>query len=311
MEKKKWITRIKRFYVIAAVLCILTACQTETTQQERVKIAGLENMGKITSVAREEGSGTRDIFVDKIGLLQKDNNGKEVDQTREDAKIVMDANAVIDAVKGEENAIGYVSLGAISKEMDGIKIIKIDGMEANSENIKNNKYVLSRNFYLTYEGKLSDIEQDFMTYILSEGQKIVDRNYTIVKDANTFLSSKDKGVIKISGSTSMAPLMKDLANEYMKINKNAVITVEGTDSTSGLVAAMQKVSDIGMSSRELKDYENELLDTTVIAKDGVAVIVNEKNPVENLTTEQLKTIYSGQAKEWSDLNKNVLYNSKK
>lgn len=302
MEKKKWITRMKRSFVIAVVLYTLTACQTAATQQEQVKIAGLENMGKITSVAREEGSGTRDIFVDKIGLLQKDDSGKEVDKTRGDAKIEMDADAVMDAVREDENAIGYVSLGATVNNIDGIKVIKIDGVKASSENIKNGKYPLSRNFYLVYSGKLSDAETDFMTYILSEGQKIVDENYTAVKDADTFLSNKDKGVIKISGSTSVAPLMKDLANAYMKINKNAVITVGETDSTSGLVAAMQNVSDIGMSSRELKDYEKELLETKTIAKDGVAVIVNEKNPVEDLTIEQLKTIYSGQAKDWSDLN---------
>lgn len=302
MEKKKWITRMKRSFVIAVVLYTLTACQTAATQQEQVKIAGLENMGKITSVAREEGSGTRDIFVDKIGLLQKDDSGKEVDKTRGDAKIEMDADAVMDAVREDENAIGYVSLGATVNNIDGIKIIKIDGVKASSENIKNDKYPLSRNFYLAYSGKLSDAETDFMTYILSEGQKIVDENYTAVKDADTFLSNKDKDVIKISGSTSVAPLMKDLANTYMKINKNAVITVGETDSTSGLVAAMQNVSDIGMSSRELKDYEKELLETKTIAKDGVAVIVNEKNPVEDLTIEQLKTIYSGQAKNWSDLN---------
>lgn len=302
MEKKKWITRMKRSFVIAVVLYTLTACQTAATQQEQVKIAGLENMGKITSVAREEGSGTRDIFVDKIGLLQKDDSGKEVDKTRGDAKIEMDADAVMDAVREDENAIGYVSLGATVNNIDGIKIIKIDGVKASSENIKNDKYPLGRNFYLAYSGKLSDAETDFMTYILSEGQKIVDENYTAVKNADTFLSNKNKGVIKISGSTSVAPLMKDLANTYMKINKNAVITVGETDSTSGLVAAMQNVSDIGMSSRELKDYEKELLETKTIAKDGVAVIVNEKNPVEDLTIEQLKTIYSGQAKNWSDLN---------
>lgn len=302
MEKKKWITRMKRSFVIAVVLYTLTACQTVATQQEKVKIAGLENMGKITSVAREEGSGTRDIFVDKIGLLQKDDSGKKVDKTRGDAKIEMDADAVMDAVKEDENAIGYVSLGATVNNIDGIKIIKIDGVKASSENIKNDKYPLSRNFYLAYSGKLSDAETDFMTYILSEGQKIVDENYTAVKDADTFLSNKDKGVIKISGSTSVAPLMKDLAGAYMKINKNAVITVGETDSTSGLVAAMQNVSNIGMSSRELEDYEKELLETRTIAKDGVAVIVNEKNPVEDLTIEQLKTIYSGQAKNWSDLN---------
>ncbi|MGN0466254.1 MAG: substrate-binding domain-containing protein [Lachnospiraceae bacterium] len=311
MRRKKWMTGIKRFCVITTALCVLTACQTKNTQKEQVKIAGLENMGAITSIAREEGSGTRNFFVDKIGLLQKDNSGKEVDQTRGDAKIAMDADAVINAVREDENAIGYVSLGGIQNKVDGIKTVKIDGVEANLENIENNKYILSRNFYLAYGGKLSNIEQDFMTYILSEGQTIVDKNYTKIKDANTFLSGKDKGVIKISGSTSVAPLIKDLANAYMKINKNAAITVEETDSTSGLVAAMQNTSDIGMSSRELKDYEKELLDTTVIAKDGVAVIVNEKNPVENLTKEQLEMIYSGKVKEWSDLNKDELYNSEK
>ena len=111
------------------------------------------------------------------------------------------------------------------------------------------------------------MEKDFLTYVEGKGQEIVGENYQTVKKTTTFLSGKPKGTIKIGGSSSVASLMQELSDAYMQINPNAEITVVTTDSTNGLTGAMSGIYDLGMASRELKDYEKELLDYDVIAKD--------------------------------------------
>ena len=136
-----------------------------------------------------------------------------------------------------------------------------------------------------------------------EGQKIVSKNFVSVKKkpADSFLSGKQSGSIKISGSTSVAPLLQQLADEYEKYNPNAKIEIEETDSTQGLTAAMEGTCDLAMSSRDLKSYEEELLEPVEIAKDGILILVGEKNPLQNITMDQLAKIYRGDISQWSDL----------
>ena len=99
----------------------------------------------------------------------------------------------------------------------------------------------------------------------------------------------------------MATLMKEIADAYMKINTHATIQVTVTDSTKGLNSVMSGKCDIAMSSRDLKDYEKELLNYNTVAKDKIAVIVNQKNPLSDITLYMLKNIYTGGVKNWEDL----------
>ena len=182
--------------------------------------------------------------------------------------------------------------------IEGVKTLEING-EAVSDN--KGKYPLTRSFYLSYSGTLNDVEQDFMTYVQSAGQEIVSGHYeTIAKNA-TFLSNQSEGTIRIEGSTSMAALMKEIADAYVKINTHATIQVTATDSTKGLNSVMSGNCDMAMSSRDLKDYEKELLNYNTVAKDKIAVIVNQKNPLSDITLYMLKSIYTGGVKNWEDL----------
>lgn len=291
--------RLLAMAVIGAVF--LTACGSSTGSVVQ-KVEGLEQYGEIKVITREEGSGTRGVFAEQLGLLDTSKEAGNADLIREDGQIAMDAEAVIAYVKEDSTAIGYVSLGALNEAVEGIKAVKISGVEADVETVADGKYPLGRNFNIAYSGKLSDVESDFMSFLLSEGQEIVSENYTSVNKATTFLSDQSKGTIEIAGSTSVAPLMERLAEAYMEINPNAEIEINTSDSTAGLTAAMQGSCDFGMASRDLKEYEKELLSYETIARDGIAVIVNGKNPVEDLTKEQLADIFAGKDKEWSDIN---------
>ncbi|MCD7825877.1 MAG: substrate-binding domain-containing protein [Clostridiaceae bacterium] len=293
MKKRCWAA----FSLLAAVLA-LGGCSTGG--QTAAQVEGLDALGAVQVVSREEGSGTRSVFAELVGFDGSSVEGKS-DDTTDDAQIVSDADAVIAAVRKNEAAIGYISMGSLDAA-DEEKVLAVDEEKAALANVKEGGYPLSRPFCLAWSGELSELEQDFLTYVRGKGQEIVSESYVAVKDSTTFLSGKLEGTITIHGSTSAAPLMEALAEEYMEINTHAVVEVEASDSTAGLNDAMQGLCDFGVASRELKDYEKELLNYKVIARDGIAVIVNNQNPLEEITTDELKSLFTGEYADWADIN---------
>jgi len=266
---------------------------------QRGTVAGLDKLGNVTVISREEGSGTRSAFAQIVGF-----DDAQGDKTVDGAIIAESTEKMIEKVNGESSAIGYISMGA-SAELSSYansKVLTIGGVEATQDNVDKNKYPLSRSFYLAYSGKQNDLEEDFLTYVKGKGQAIVANNYVPIAKSSTFLSNQSAGEIVIHGSTSVAPLMEQLAEEYMSINTHAKITVEASDSTQGLTDAMQGKCDLGMSSRDLKDYEKELLDYDIIAKDGIMVIISSDNPLEDVTLNELYSIYTGEVTRWEELN---------
>lgn len=298
----------RKYLIIIAVLTVLavvlSACRREDSNAEKPDAEALKALGKIQVVAREDGSGTRAIFAQMTGLEQKGSSKDASDATRTDAEIQTSGEAVLETVKNSPSAIGYVSMGLLGDTKEA-KALSVDGVAPETEQIESEKYPLSRTFYLAYSGELSDLEQDFLSYVNGTGQKIVSENFVSVKKkaADTFLSGKQSGTIKVSGSTSVAPLLQQLAKEYQTYNPNAQIEIEETDSTQGLTVAMEGRCDFAMSSRDLKDYEAELLQPVEIAKDGILILVSRENPLQNITMEQLAQIYRGDISQWSDLAK--------
>lgn len=261
--------------------------------------SGFDASKTITVVTREEGSGTRDAFVELTGVLVKDGDTK-TDNTTTSAVTINSTEAVITNVKDNEAAIGYISLGSLN---DTVNAVKIDGVEANADNVKSGEYAISRPFNIAYKGELSEVAQDFVDYILSsDGQKVVEENgYVSVSDAQAYSGSKPEGKVVVAGSSSVSPVMEKLAEAYKKVNTNADIEIQTSDSSAGMQAAMNGTCDIGMASRDLKDEEASALKPTTIAKDGIAVIVNKSNTCTDLTMEQVKAIYTGETTVWSDI----------
>lgn len=253
--------------------------------------------GPITVVSREDGSGTRGAFVELIGVEDEEGN----DMTTVDAEISNSTEVVIQSVAGNTGAIGYISLGSLD---DTVKGVKIDGVEPTAENIENGSYTVSRPFNVATKGELTnEAAQDFMNYIMSEeGQAIVAEDYIPVADVEAFESNGASGSVTISGSSSVSPLMQKLIEGYNAVNPNVDIELQTSDSTTGMTDAINGMSDIGMASRELKQEELDAgLVNTVIATDGIAIIVNNESPIEDLTTEQVKEIYLGNVTDWSEV----------
>lgn len=253
----------------------------------------------ISVVTREEGSGTRDAFTELTGVLVKDGDNK-TDNTTTSAVTINSTEAVITNVKDNESAIGYISLGSLN---DTVKALKIGGVEATADNVKSGDYAVSRPFNIAYKGELSDVAQDFVDYIMSsDGQKIVsDNGYVTVSENAAYSGKKPSGKISVAGSSSVSPVMEKLAEAYQKVNTNAKVEIQTSDSSAGMQSAMGGTCDIGMASRDLKDEEKSALKVETIAKDGIAVIVNNANTCDDLTLDQVKSIYTGETTVWSDI----------
>lgn len=253
----------------------------------------------ISVVTREEGSGTRDAFTELTGVLVKDGDNK-TDNTTTSAVTINSTEAVITNVKDNEAAIGYISLGSLN---DTVKALKIGGVEATADNVKSGDYAVSRPFNIAYKGELSDVAQDFVDYIMSsDGQKIVsDNGYVTVSENAAYSGKKPSGKISVAGSSSVSPVMEKLAEAYQKVNTNVKVEIQTSDSSAGMQSAMGGTCDIGMASRDLKDEEKSALKVETIAKDGIAVIVNNANTCDDLTLDQVKSIYTGETTVWSDI----------
>lgn len=251
---------------------------------------------KITVVSREDGSGTRSAFSELMGIVKDDK-----DNTTDTAEVTNSTSVMLTTVAGNKAAIGYVSLGSLN---DTVKAVKVDGVEATAENVKAGKYAVSRPFNIVTGKDLTPLAQDFISYILStDGQAVVDeKGYISVTQGESYKASGQTGTLTIAGSTSVAPLMEVLADKYMALNSGVKIEIQQSGSSAGITSAVEGVCQIGMASRELKDSETAKgVTATKIAMDGIAVIVNKDNSFSELTSDQIRKIYTGETTQWSDL----------
>lgn len=251
---------------------------------------------EITVISREDGSGTRGAFTELMGIAVDD-----VDNTVETAEISNSTSVVIQSVAGNKNAIGYISLGSLGDE---VKAVSVDGVAATVDNINNGSYKVARPFNIATKEDISEVSADFVTFIMSEdGQDIIeDEGYIRVSDNEAYVPAGLEGTIVIAGSTSVAPVIEILADAYKELNTGVTIEIQQTGSSAGMTSTIEGACDIGMASRELKESEiSEGLIPTVIAMDGIAVIVNNENEIDDLTSEQIKKIYIGEITEWSGI----------
>lgn len=257
---------------------------------------------EINVISREDGSGTRGAFIELFGIEQKNEAGEKIDCTTDECDITNSTSVMMTSVSGNDCAIGYISLGSLN---DTVKALEIDGTEASVENIKAGIYNVARPFNIATLAETSEAAQDFITFIMSaEGQAVIESNgyIAVVENAPAFEGGKVSGKIVIAGSSSVTPVMEKLTEAYMTINPNVEIELQQSDSSSGMTSTRDGVCDIGMASRALKDSEIEAgLTPMTIAMDGIAVIVSNDNPVDGLTSEQVRNIYMGEITDWSEV----------
>lgn len=311
MKKMKWIL------VVAASMAFLFAgctgnqngsadagndATSDVVAEDSVEVSAVDNAldfgGEITVVSREDGSGTRGAFIELFGIEQKDENGEKVDYTTDMAEITNSTSVMLTTVEGNPYAIGYVSMGSLN---DSVKALTIDGVEPTVENVSNGTYTVSRPFNIATQAEVSEVAQDFINFIMSaEGQAVVvDKGYISVGEPVAYAGGGMSGKVTVGGSSSVTPVMEALKEAYIALNPDVTIEIQQSDSTTGMTSAIEGVCEIGMASRDLKDSELEAgLVPTVIAMDGIAVIVNRENPVTDMTPDDVRAIYMGEITEW-------------
>lgn len=290
---------------VAATGCANSEEKTEDKQTEETtgggeNTSGWDSSNDISVISREDGSGTRGAFIELFGIEVKEDAGK-VDKTTEDAQITNNTSVMMKTVSGDDYAIGYISLGSLN---DSVKAVKIDGAEASADNVKAGTYKVSRPFNIAVKPDLdNEVAKDFISFILSkEGQAVIEENgYIPLDETEAYAGSKPSGKAVVGGSSSVSPVMEKLIEAYKEVNPNAEIELQTSDSTTGMTSTIDGNYDIGMASRELKDEEAAELEGTVIATDGIAVIVNNNSPVDELSTEQVFKIYTGETLTWDEV----------
>ena len=285
---------MKKFAKVAACAALALTCIASAACAE------FDASKSINVISREDGSGTRGAFIELTGVEQKV-DGQKVDMTTVDAQITNNTAVMIATVGGDSYAIGYVSLGSMN---DTVKAVKVEGVEATAQTVADGTYKVARPFNIAYkEDTISDLGKDFVAYIMSaEGQTIINENgYVGSNDAAAYAGNAPEGKLVIAGSSSVSPVMEKLVEAYCALNTGATIEVQTSDSTTGMTSAMDGTCDIGMASRELKEEEAAALTAQAIAMDGIAVIVSNDNPVEDLSVEQIAAIFTGEVTNWDEV----------
>ena len=299
--------KISRVLALAASFVLAAGCMAGCGSKDNgsngsASGSDFDTSNIISVVSREDGSGTRGAFVELTGVEEKNSDGKKVDMTTDEAIISNSTEIMMTTVAGDDYAIGYASLGSVN---DTIKALNVDGVEATAENVSNGKYTLARPFNIvTSKSGVSAVAQDFINFIMSDdGQKIIsDNKYIEVDSTGAFESDKSTGSIVVAGSSSVTPVMEKLAEAYKKVNSGAEIEIQESDSTTGVTNAINGTCDIGMASRDLKDTESkENIEATAIAMDGIAVIVNKNNTLDDITTDQIAKIFKGEVTTWDEV----------
>jgi phosphate transport system substrate-binding protein len=286
---------------VGKLICLLTASALVLSLAGCAQNSGAFDSSKsISVVSREDGSGTRGAFIELFGIEEKNEDGTSKDMTTKQSIIAKQTDVMMTNVAGDSYAIGYISLGSLN---DTIKALQIEGIDASSENVKNGTYPISRPFNIATKGQPSPGAADFIAYILSsEGQAVIAESYIpVLEGAPAYAGDKPSGKIVVAGSSSVTPIMEKLKEAYAAVNPDASVEIQMSDSSAGLTAATEGTCDIAMASRDLKDSELEALTPIQIALDGIAVIVNNGNPVTNLSKDQVKSIFIGETTEWSEI----------
>lgn len=306
MKKKLAALVITGIMAVAMTACGSSSSGTDSTadgsaktESSTDKSSDWDETRDITVVSREDGSGTRGAFVELFGI-EEEVNGEKVDMTTEEANITNSTSVMMSTVAQDEYAIGYVSLGSLD---DSVKAVDIDGNEATADNIKNGSYKISRPFNIATKDNLSDAAQDFENFILStDGQKVVEDNkYIPLDDVSDYTPNGATGKVVVAGSSSVSPVMEKLKEAYQAVNSDVEVEIQTSDSTTGMQNAIDGVCDIGMASRDLKDSEKEAgLTPTVIAMDGIAVVVNNDNPTDEMSSDQVKSVFTGDVLTWEE-----------
>jgi len=290
----------KRIAILSLLLVSVFALSACNSGNSGGGNSNFDTSKNISVLAREDGSGTKSAFMELIGLKGK----------ADPAGVIMQNSTagILTEVKGNPAAIAYESLGYVTGD---VKTLKVDGVEATVANIKNGTYKISRPLSVVYQDKTLDspVNNAFFIFLQSgDAYEIIsEEGYVSILDATApyTIDSALSGTINISGSTSLKPLMDELAKKFAGLQPNVTVNVGGGGSGQGYGDAKDGVTEFGMISEEFNGEKAPGCVFYTVCMDGIAVIVHKDNPLDNITADQLKSIYDAEAgpnvAKWNEL----------
>lgn len=289
MKLKKIFTKIATLALgCATAFSLLTGCGGEKN---------------ILVVSREASSGTREAF-DKFA-------GISAEVLTENAEELGSTGLVKAKVASVESAIGYISLASLD---DSVKSVKVDGVVASAETVRDGSYKIQRPFLLltSTSTTLTATAQDFYNYCVSKTAES-----SIIEEGGVTTSDFDSrteyvapatalsGEIKLTGSTSMEDMVLTLVASYKELlgykANDITFTFSFNGSSEGRTAVKNDTNGttIGLASSSKAD---EAYNQFTLCLDAVAVIVNKNNDqIDNITKEQLYSVYTGEIKKFSEI----------
>ena len=277
--------------VIISILACATGCggSSEFDTEQSINV-----------ISREDGSGTRGAFTDIFGLILQGEGGTRKDISTKEAVIAKQTDVLMASITNDKYAIGYISMGSLN---DTVKAVAIDGIMPSAATVGSEEYSVVRPFWIFTKENPSELCVDFIDFVTSaDGQAVVSQNYIeSFRDAAEYSGNKPSGKIVVAGSSSVTPIMEKLKEAYIGVNPGAKIEIQQSDSSAGFTGTVEGTCDIGMASRDLTEDEQVQVNSVKIALDGIVIVVNKNNSVDNLSKQQVKEIFTGEITKWSEL----------
>lgn len=282
------------------VVAVLLAVFTVVAVSACGKKAAFDPSKRISVVTREDGSGTKSAFMELLGLKGKSDVSGAI--------VMTGTAAVLAEVRSNPLALAFESLGYVT---DDVKMLKVNGVEATVENIRNGSYKIARPLGIVYTQSSSEnaLNAAYLKFLQSSAAQTIirDNGYVALADhAPDYTTDASlSGSLTLSGSTSLQPLMIELAKKFQNLQPNVQVNISGGGSGTGYKDAANGVSDFGMISETFQESKAPGCLYYEVAKDGIAMIVNKSNPQDDITLEALKNIYNADAGEdaitvWKD-----------
>ncbi len=288
---------MKKIFAIFLSLTIILLCGCEVKQSENTSSTPNTSSKTISVIQGQKRSGLMHCFntimtlanIDEAGNFSYTSKGIDKDNT----------NAIINAVASDKNAIGYTLL---CRTNDTVKTISIDDVKPTKKSIENGTYPYIVPFnVITSPKNENPVAKDFVSWVFSASAASIVKEYGAfpIADGTEYTFSGASGTIKVITSSSWAPLVNKLVDEYKKINTSCTASVTEYDSETGVLFMTDGSADVSFITRELFETENAKgAEAMGLAYDGLVMIVNKKNSTKDLSQADLISIYSGAKTEW-------------
>ncbi len=222
-----------------------------------------------------------------------------------DDAVVLESNLEVRSdVASTPGAVGYLPFSILN---DDVKAVSLEGVEPTAENVKSGSYLVATPLYMVSNEGRGPAAQAWLNFVTSqEAQAILsEMGFVPIQNALPFnpMPATLTGELTIAGSTAMAPLADALADAFGAYYSDLNITIEGGGSSNGIRNAAKDRIDVGLTSRHVKDYElnrYEALEVFEVADDGIAIVVHPDVPIDNVSYNQARGLFSGSIATWED-----------